>query len=160
MNSQPLSARRASPLSPPPCAHLSASVFIPSPLPRSPRSPRRSLVIRRRRRRLRFLSRPLVVRSSLRRRIHSSSSFFPSFPSLGLAPFPAVLLSFRRYSSAVALAVFVFFLSPAGSLGEIRTCIDRCRTPKSRTKFRPIHFRVRVHERITITLLALKRNGP
>ena len=128
MDSQCLSARRASPLSPPPpCAHLSASVFIPGPLPRSPR---RSLVIRRRRRRLRFLSRPLV-RSSLRRRIHSSSSFFPSLPSL--PPFPAVLLSFRRYSSAVALAVFVFFLSPAGSLGEIRTCKDRCRTPKSRT---------------------------
>ena len=79
MDSQCLSARRASPLSPPPpCAHLSASVFIPGP---PPRSPRRSLVIRRRRRRLRFLSRPLV-RSSLRRRIHSSSSFFPSLPSL------------------------------------------------------------------------------
>ena len=128
MDSQCLSARRASPLSPPPpCAHLSASVFIPSPLPRSPR---RSLVIRRRR--LRFLSRPLV-RSSLRRRIHSSSSFFRPFPPTLRPPFPAVLLSFRRYSSAVALAVFVFFLSPAGSLGEIRTRKDRCRTPKSRT---------------------------
>ena len=30
MDSQPLSARRASPLSAPPCAHLSASVFIPA----------------------------------------------------------------------------------------------------------------------------------
>ena len=154
MDSQCLSARRASPLSPPPpCAHLSASVFIPS------------------------LARPVALLSFAV--AVAASDFFPGrssdppsvvafthplpssrpFPP-SLPPFPAVLLSFRRYSSAVALAVFVFFLSPAGSLGEIRTRKDRCRTPKSRTNFRPIHFRVMVHERITLTLLSLKSNGP